>query len=71
MDDPCLFPLLGTSAGLVEPEDGGLGPALVGLEYARADGLQSERRAAANRLKPSRISYVSSRRQATRGVNCP
>ena len=41
MNDPGFFPLLGAPAGLVEPVDGGLGQALVGLEQSRVDGLQA------------------------------
>ena len=42
MDDPGFFPLLSATAGLVEPVDGRLGHALVGLQQPRAEGLQAE-----------------------------
>ena len=71
VDDPGFFPLLGAAAGLVEPVDGGLGRALVGLQEPGTEGLQPRARAAASRLKPSRTSWVSSRRQTTTGVSCP
>ena len=42
MDDPGFFPLLGATAGLVEPVDGRLGQTLVGLQEPGTEGLQAE-----------------------------
>ena len=65
--DPGFFPLLGASAGVVEPVDRGLGQRSSASSSRARRVFRPSVRAAARRLKPSRTSYVSSRRQTTRG----
>jgi hypothetical protein len=52
MNDPGIFPLLSATSGLVEPVDGGLGGAFIGLPGPGTDGLPAEGAGGGQPLEP-------------------